>query len=326
MQQSDTIAITGAAGFVGSCLIAHLNELGYTQLILVDDFSKKEKAANLQGKQYLHKVHRDQFIEWCNHHPNTVQFMFHLGAVTDTMLEDYSVFKTMNLNYSKDIWEYCTEQKIPLVYASSAATYGGGSEGYDDDEKRISSLKPLNAYAISKNEFDKWALEQKHKPPFWAGLKFFNVYGPNEYHKGKMASVIFHVYNQIKTNGKAVLFRSHKEGIKDGEQQRDFIYVKDIVSICAWLMTHQKKSGIYNAGTGKARTFIDLVHAIFAAIDMKPNITFVDTPESIREAYQYFTEANMQKLKSIGYTAAFTPLEDGVKEYVQQYLEKVAYY
>jgi ADP-L-glycero-D-manno-heptose 6-epimerase len=326
MHKNDTIAITGAAGFIGSCLVAHLNQMGYFNLILVDDFSIKEKATNLLGKKYHLKVHRDQFMDWCDKHPNQIKGIFHLGARTDTTLREPEVFKKLNLAYSKAIWTYCTENNIPLVYASSAATYGDGGQGYRDEESELTSLKPMNPYAVSKNDFDIWALEQKRKPPFWAGLKFFNVYGPNEYHKGRMASVIFHAYNQIKANGKVRLFRSHRPEFKDGEQKRDFIYVKDVVKVCVWMMKKHPASGIYNVGTGAARSFNDLAEAIFKSIRKNTVIEYIDTPEDIRESYQYFTEADMQKLKAAGYDTPFTSLEKGVSEYVRKYLEQVDYY
>lgn len=322
MQSTDVIAVTGAAGFIGSCLISHLNTLGFENLVLVDDFSNKEKAYNLVRKKYAQKVHRDQFEEWLQHHPGQLQYVFHLGARTDTTLKDSKIFKRLNLDYSKFIWEYCAENKVPLVYASSAATYGAGELGYSDDEKNIPRLKPLNPYAVSKNDFDTWALAQKNTPPFWAGLKFFNVFGPNEYHKGRMASVIFHAYNQIKERGKITLFRSHNDQYKDGEQMRDFVYVKDVIKICVWMMETQPASGIYNIGTGKARTFNDLAKAIYSAIQQKPSITYIDTPEDIRASYQYFTEADMQKLLDAGYTAGFASLEESITDYVNNYLEK----
>jgi len=326
MHKNDTIAITGAAGFIGSCLVAHLNQIGYFNLILVDDFSIKEKAANLRGKKYLLKVHRDQFMDWCEKHPNQIDGIFHLGARTDTTIREPEIFKKLNLAYSKAIWTYCSDNNIPLVYASSAATYGDGTQGYRDEESQLSELQPMNPYAASKNDFDIWALEQKRKPPFWAGLKFFNVYGPNEYHKGRMASVIFHAYNQIKANGKVRLFRSHRPEYRDGEQMRDFIYVKDVVKICVWMMKKQPASGIYNAGTGEARSFNDLAAAIFKSIRKNTVIEYTDTPEDIRDTYQYFTEADMQKLQSAGYDTPFTSLEKGVSEYVRKYLEQVDYF
>jgi len=326
MQTSDTIAITGAAGFIGSYLTGYLNKLGFEQLILVDDFSNERKVNNLADKKYTTKVHRDQFFDWYKSHKGSIQHFFHIGARTDTTEMDYEVHKRLNLDYSKLVWEMCTQNHIPLVYASSAATYGNGEHGYKDDHSIIKELQPMNPYGRSKNEFDIWALEQRSMPPFWAGLKFFNVYGPNEYHKARMASVIFHAFNQIKKDGKVKLFRSHNPKYKDGEQIRDFIYVKDIASICVWLMNNKPANGLYNAGTGKARTFLDLVLAIFNTLHIPEQVEFIDTPIDIRDKYQYFTEADMTKLLKAGYNIPFHSLEAGVKEYVSEYLNKNTYY
>lgn len=314
------IVVTGAAGFIGSCLISHLNEAGYTYIVAVDDFSKLEKTPNLEGKAIRERVERSLFFGWLDQHHEEVEFIFHIGARTDTTEFDKAIFDELNVNYSKQIWEKCVAYQIALVYASSAATYGLGELGYDDNEALIPQLTPLNPYGDSKNEFDIWALQQEEKPFFWAGLKFFNVYGPNEHHKGRMASVIFHAYNQIKATGRMKLFRSHRPDFKDGEQKRDFVYVKDVTSVCLFLMEDRKSSGIYNLGSGQARTFLDLVKATFAAMNTDPQIDFVDTPADIRDKYQYFTEAAMEKLKSIGYSKPFTSLEDGVHDYVTHYL------
>jgi len=237
-----------------------------------------------------------------------------------------NVFDELNLNYTKEIWNNCYELNIPMLYASSAATYGMGELGYEDNHEIIPDLKPLNPYGVSKNEFDKWALKQAHQPPFWAGLKFFNVYGPNEFHKGRMASVIFHAYKQILESGKVKLFRSHKDDYEDGKQLRDFVYVKDVVNVMYFLMQHKKDSGIYNLGTGTARTFLDLVKATFKASKQTENIYFIDTPEDIRDKYQYFTEAKMEKLLDIGYKTPFYTLEEGITDYVKTYLKNGDYY
>ncbi|HCS21176.1 MAG TPA: ADP-glyceromanno-heptose 6-epimerase [Bacteroidetes bacterium] len=314
------IVITGAAGFIGSCLVKRLNEDRFFDLVLVDDFSNPAKEANLSDKIYQEKVHRNDFFTWLDKNESQVQFIFHIGARTDTTEFDVNIFNELNLNYSKTMWLKCVEYGLPLVYASSAATYGLGELGYKDDESLVGQLKPLNPYGDSKNDFDKWALAQEKKPYFWAGLKFFNVYGPNEYHKGRMASVIFHGFNQIKETGTLKLFRSHRPDYSDGGQKRDFVYVKDVVNVCHWLMHHRKNSGLYNLGSGTARTFLDLAKATFKAMGKEPNISFIDTPADIRDKYQYFTEADMSKLKGIGYPYAFTSLEDGVEEYVKEYL------
>jgi len=320
------IVVTGAAGFIGSVLTGKLNKEGLTDLILVDDFNKEIKNKNLEGKQFTKKIPRDSFISWLDKNHTETDFILHIGARTDTTEFDKSVFDKLNLNYTKDIWNRCTDYDIPLIYASSAATYGMGEYGYNDDHAVVDKLKPLNPYGESKNDFDKWALKQPKQPPFWAGLKFFNVYGPNEYHKSRMASVIFHAFHQIKNTGKVKLFRSHNPKFKDGEQLRDFIYVKDVVDVIIYLMNQRPESGLYNLGTGKARTFVDLAKSTFEALDLQPNIEFIDTPEDIRDKYQYFTEANMRKLLATGYHKPFTALENGVDDYVRNYLSEENYY
>ncbi|MBK9523355.1 MAG: ADP-glyceromanno-heptose 6-epimerase [Bacteroidetes bacterium] len=314
------IVVTGAAGFIGSSLVSRLLEDGYRDIVVVDDFSKHEKDANLEGKKVSAFVERKEFITWLNLNHRFVQIVFHIGARTDTTEFDTTIFNELNLNYTKSVWNACVEFGLPLVYASSAATYGSGEFGYKDDHELIQKLKPLNPYGDSKNNFDKWALQQDRKPFFWAGLKFFNVYGPNEYHKGRMASVIFHAFNQILKDGKMKLFRSHRPDFKDGEQLRDFIYVKDVTSVCMFLLNHRKNSGIYNLGSGKARTFLSLAQNTFSALNKSTNIEFIDTPIDIRDKYQYFTEANMNKLRSIGYAEPFYSLEDGIHDYVVNYL------
>ncbi len=314
------IVVTGAAGFIGSSLVSRLLEDGYRDIVVVDDFSKHEKDANLEGKKVSAFVERKEFITWLNQNHRFVQIVFHIGARTDTTEFDTTIFNELNLNYTKSVWNACVEFGLPLVYASSAATYGSGEFGYKDDHELIQKLKPLNPYGDSKNDFDKWALQQDRKPFFWAGLKFFNVYGPNEYHKGRMASVIFHAFNQILKDGKMKLFRSHRPDFKDGEQLRDFIYVKDVTSVCMFLLNHRKNSGIYNLGSGKARTFLSLAQNTFSALNKSTNIEFIDTPIDIRDKYQYFTEANMNKLRSIGYAEPFYSLEDGIHDYVVNYL------
>lgn len=314
------IIITGAAGFIGSCLIQKLNDEGFYDLVLVDDFSREDKNQNFSRKRFSKQVDRLEFTHWLRDNHLHVQFVFHIGARTDTTEMNVELFNRLNLNYTKDIWNICSEFGIPLVYASSAATYGLGEQGYDDDESKIPLLKPLNPYGDSKNDFDIWALKQEKKPYFWAGLKFFNVYGPNEYHKGRMASVIFHTFNQINKTGAMKLFQSHNPQFKDGEQMRDFVYIKDVVNVLYFLMHHRKDSGIYNLGTGKARTFLDLAKATFHALGRNPDISFIPTPEDIRDKYQYFTEARMEKLRSIGYSQEFYSLEQGVEDYVKNYL------
>ncbi len=272
-------------------------------LILVDEFSRLDKVNNLKGKKFSHRVERDDFFRWLEVNRPDIRFVFHLGARTDTTEFDYAVHERLNLEYSQRIWDYCMMNQVPLVYASSAATYGSGEHGYNDDHELPFFLEPLNAYGISKNEFDKWAIRQQSHPPFWAGLKFFNVYGPNEYHKGRMASVIWHAFNQIRQTGTVKLFKSHRPDFKDGQQLRDFIYVKDILKVCYWLMENFEKipeNGLYNLGTGRARTFEDLVKATFSGAGLPAQIQYIDMPEDIRDKYQYFTEARMGKLFTFG--------------------------
>src|SRR5450755_3989487 len=329
MNHSSIIVVTGAAGFIGSCFTGFLNEKGYHQLILVDEFSRQDKLNNLKGKKFIHQIERDDFFSWLKTNNPDIQFVFHLGARTDTTEFDYAVHERLNLEYSQSVWDYCMLKQVPLVYASSAATYGSGDLGYRDDHELPFRLEPLNAYGISKNEFDKWAIRQHSHPPFWAGLKFFNVYGPNEYHKGRMASVIWHAFNQIKNNGTVKLFKSHRPDFKDGQQLRDFIYVKDILKVCYWLMENFENipgNGLYNLGTGKARTFEALVRATFSGVGQPPDIHYMDMPEDIRFKYQYFTEARMEKLTGAGYKDEFYSLEDGVTDYVKNYLTNLNFY
>jgi ADP-L-glycero-D-manno-heptose 6-epimerase len=319
------IIVTGAAGFIGSCLTGWLNKSGENDLLLVDDFSREDKATNLSGKSFRHKVHRDELFDWLDNERPHIRACYHLGARTDTTEFDYSIHYRLNVEYSRRIWEFCTQSNVPLVYASSAATYGDGSLGYSDDHELPEKLQPLNPYGVSKNEFDKWALRQEQKPPHWYGLKFFNVYGPNEYHKGRMASVIFHAFNQIRQRGFVNLFRSHRPDFADGQQLRDFIHVSDVVNVCQWLMQHQPASGLYNLGTGQARSFEDLARATFAGLDLDPDIRYIDMPEDIRDKYQYFTEADMHKLCDAGYDRPFRTLEDGVADYVRHFLSTGSY-
>lgn len=314
------IVITGAAGFIGSCLVAFLNENNFNDLVLVDDFSNPSKKNNWQYKRYTKILERDQWWEWLDLNADQVEIIIHLGARTDTTEFNQELLNKLNTNYSKKVWNKCVEHNIPLIYASSAATYGDGYNGYSD-RLTPENLHPLNPYGKSKNDFDAWALVQEKSPFFWAGLKFFNVYGPNEYHKGRMASVIFHAYRQIKEQGKIRLFQSHRDGIGHGEQKRDFIYVKDVCEIIFYLMTRRPNvNGLLNVGTGRARSFNDLANAVFDALGTQSNIEYIPTPEDIREKYQYFTEADISKLRETGYTGSFTSLEEGVADYVKQYL------
>jgi ADP-L-glycero-D-manno-heptose 6-epimerase len=333
MSKQPTLVVTGTAGFIGSVFVQYLNEQGFNQLILVDDFGVEAKRNNWEQKQFLKVIERQAFLEQLPNLDFTIDAIIHLGARTDTTEFDYAVHDELNVKYSKALWLYATEKQIPFIYASSAATYGSGEQGYDDSHTILDQLTPLNPYGVSKNEFDKWAIAQTSQPPVWAGLKFFNVYGPNEGHKGRMASVIFHAFNQIKATGLVKLFKSHRPDFKDGEQLRDFVYVKDVVKVIGWMLHEmfeqhwsKEKNGLYNLGTGQARSFYDLAANTFTAQGLQPNIEFIDMPLDIRDKYQYFTEANMNKLRAAGYTEPFSSLEEGVGDYVANYLVKKQLY
>ena len=327
MSKQPTIVVTGTAGFIGSVCVQFFNEREWNQLLLVDDFGVEAKRKNWEQKKFVKVIERQSFIEQLPSLDFTIDAIVHLGARTDTTEFNYAIHEELNVEYSKALWNYAAEKQIPFIYASSAATYGGGENGYNDTHTILDKLTPLNPYGISKNEFDKWAIAQEATPPNWAGLKFFNVYGPNEGHKGRMASVIFHAFNQIKETGLVKLFKSHKEGFEDGQQLRDFVYVKDVVNVIYWMLQKMLASkwdnslnGLYNLGTGKARSFYDLAANTFTAQGLQPNIEFIDMPLDIRDKYQYFTEANMHKLLAAGYDQPFSSLEDGVKDYVANYL------
>lgn len=323
------IILTGVSGFIGSCLLTELNKNGYDrEVVIVDDFYKLYKDKNTDNKNVREWMHRDIFLDWFEKTSQKIEFVLHLGARTDTTLMDKSIFDYLNVEYSKRIWKVCARHEIPLIYASSAATYGDGTYGFSDDHALVNKLKPLNPYGDSKHQFDLWSLAQEEKPPFWIGCKFFNVYGPNEYHKNRMASVIFHTFNKIRNSGEMHLFKSHRPDFADGHQSRDFIYVKDVIDMILFLMKNKDKvaSGLYNFGTGKARSFLDLARATFNAINIPENITYIDTPEDIRNTYQYFTEADMSKIQKAGYNKPFWSLEDGIDDYVKKYLVPNAYY
>jgi len=321
MTKQPTIVVTGTAGFIGSVMVQYLNENGLTDLLLVDDFGVEAKRKNWEQKSYTKVIERQAFLDKLMHDEYEIDIIIHLGARTDTTEFDYAIHEELNLEYSKSLWQYATAKQIPFIYASSAATYGSGEHGYEDSHTILDLLEPLNPYGISKNEFDKWAIAQTEHPPLWTGLKFFNVYGPNEGHKARMASVIFHAFNQIKATGVVKLFKSHRPDFKDGEQLRD------LVAVIHWMM-HQmlsnewgaSKNGLYNLGTGKARSFYDLAANTFIAQGLQPNIEFIDMPIDIRDKYQYFTEANMNKLRAAGYDKPFSTLEEGVQDYVANYL------
>jgi ADP-L-glycero-D-manno-heptose 6-epimerase len=299
------IVVTGAAGFIGSNLITGLNQSGYRDLLLVDDFSRPDRERNYGEKQYSALLDRKEFSHWISEHHRKVQIVVHLGARTDTTEFSWEVFLELNVDYSKEVFRLCVEFGLPLIYASSAATYGLGEHGYADSHELVPDLQPLNPYGRSKNEFDHWVLGQEKKP---------------FYHKGRMASVVYHAFQQIKETGGMKLFRSHHPEFGDGEQARDFIYVKDVVDVILFMMEKRPESGLYNLGTGLASTFGDLVKYTFEALDIIPDISFIDTPVDIRDKYQYFTEADMGKLRRVGYNRPFTSLEDGVMDYTRNYL------
>lgn len=314
------IIVTGGAGFIGSCLIGHLFYRGAGPVVAVDDFSIERKRDNWQRFPRLIKVERAGFFNWLERIRPDVDFVFHLGARTDTSERDATVFRDLNLNFSKKLWNWCSTNNVPLVYASSAATYGNGSEGYSDTHDSIARLQPLNEYGWSKHRFDLFALEQDVCPPNWYGLKFFNVYGPNEYHKGRMASVVFHAFHQIRESGALKLFRSHRPEFADGMQMRDFIYLADLLKIFDFLYVQRPESGIYNVGTGQARNFLDLGRAVFSALKMEARIDFIDIPPDIRQTYQYHTQADISKLLKAGYEKPLFLLEEGIEDYVENYL------
>jgi ADP-L-glycero-D-manno-heptose 6-epimerase len=324
-QENKYIVITGAAGFIASALLCGLNQKANYPLILVDDFGNEQKTPNYANKHYEKLIDRKRFFDWAKENALNIAFVFHLGARTDTTEMDPLIFQTLNIDYSKKIWQLCTTYEIPLIYASSAATYGLGESGYKDHHEIVNQLKPLNPYGYSKLIFDQWALDQAQTPPFWAGIKFFNVYGPNEYHKGRMASVVFHAFNQIRDTGVVKLFRSHRPDYEDGMQLRDFIYIKDVVDVLLFLMNKKPASGLYNLGTGKAESFLELATQTFNALAKEPHITFVDTPLDIRDKYQYYTQADMGKLRQVGYDKAFKTLSEGVADYVTRYLVHAKY-
>ena len=305
------IVITGAAGFIGYNVLKSLR--GLYNIVAVDNNVERLIEKGHKGITYLSV--EDSYL-WLEFNAPAIEYVIHLGARTDTMEQDEEVFNRLNFNYSKFIWNFCYEEGVPLIYASSAAVYGDGTWAFSEKTKEM-DLKPLNPYGWSKLKFDMWVLNQEEQPPFWAGLRFFNVYGQHEDHKGKMASVVYHLYNQIKETGGVKLFRSHKNECEDGEQMRDFIHIKDIVNVIFNFVMTDKESGIYNLGTGNARSYNDLARAVFKSLGIKKNISYIDTPIEIRDSYQYFTEAEMDKLTKMGYRNNFTSLEKGIDLYIK---------
>ncbi len=319
MKQEKACLVTGAAGFIGSRFVESCQAQG-TPVVAVDLKSHFESRPELKRVRFDQVVDRQELFDWLDAEKRELGSIVHLGACANTMETREDFLQQWNVEYSQRLWDYATKVGIPFVYASSAATYGAGEHGYDDDEDRIPLLQPLNAYGRSKQAFDLWALERERKgsaPPSWSGFKFFNVYGYGERHKGAMASVILHAYEQIRSTGKVKLFQSHREGIPHGHQKRDFVAVEDVVEVLQFARTAPLRRGIFNLGTGQARTFLDLAKATFTAMGVKECIEFIPTPASIRDKYQYFTEARMQRLRDAGYSAPFLTLEEGVHNYVR---------
>jgi ADP-L-glycero-D-manno-heptose 6-epimerase len=319
------LVITGGGGFIGSALAARLNEEGRADLVIVDRFGSGDKWRNIAKRDFFEIIPVDGLATWLERFGDRVEAVFHLGANSSTTVTDADEIIATNLNYTIALWRWCAEAGRPLIYASSAATYGDGSSGFDDAGgiEAFKRLRPLNLYGWSKHAFDLWALreaEAGHAPPHWIGLKFFNVFGPNEYHKGEMMSLVAKNHRLIAAGEPIRLFKSHRPDYRDGEQLRDFVYVKDCVDAMLWLWRQGGASGIYNLGTGRARSFLDLMNAVGAACGVAPKIEYVDIPEAIRPNYQYFTEAVMTRLRQAGYNAPFTPLEDAVADCVQQHL------
>ena len=316
-----SVIVTGGAGFIGSCIVRTLNDMGIEDITIVDHICETDKWINMRNKKYTEYINRDEFLEKLPEYAGKVTHIIHMGACSATTERNFDFLYKNNYEYTKTLWKFCTENQISFIYASSAATYGDGKEGFDDKED-IKRLRPLNGYGYSKQLFDLWAEKQTIAPKQHVGFKFFNVYGPNEYFKGSMASVIFHSFNKINETGEMGLFKSYKEGYEDGGQLRDFVYVKDICKVVKFMIEHEEVSGLFNLGTGQARSFYDLAASTFKAMGLEPNIKYIEMPESLRAKYQYYTQANMEKLRSVGYTDDFYSLEDGAKDYVQNYLMK----
>ena len=320
------LLVTGGAGFIGSNVVASLNEAGRTDIAVNDILGTGQKWRNLAGRRLAEFVPATDLMRWLD--GRKLDAVVHMGAISSTTEADVDRLIENNFRLSVRLFEWCAASRTPFIYASSAATYGDGSTGFADDwsSAGLARLKPLNPYGWSKHLFDQAVIERvarKDKvPPQWAGLKFFNVFGPNEYHKGDMMSLVAKRFDEAKAGTPIRLFKSHRGGITDGDQQRDFIHVDDAVAVVRWLMETPNVSGIFNVGTGKARSFRDLMTAMFAALGQVPNIEFVDMPDAIRNSYQYFTQAEMENLRRAGFTAEFLTLEEGVKRYVSRHLDR----
>jgi ADP-L-glycero-D-manno-heptose 6-epimerase len=315
------IIVTGGAGFIGSCIVRTLNNVGIEDIVIVDNISSTDKWMNLSNKKYIKYVHKSEFLNELPSYEN-VTAIIHMGAQSSTTERNFDYLWKNNFEYTKALWNYCAEKQISFIYASSAATYGDGSEGFDD-QMDIDRLIPLNGYGYSKQLFDQWVKHQANTfPKQYVGLKFFNVYGPNEYFKGSMASMIFHGYKQIQESGKIKLFKSYNSEYEDGAQLRDFVYVKDICRVVLWLLQNKQVNGLFNVGTGKAQSFRELAEATFHALDLVPNIEYIDMPDQLKKRYQYYTKAEMQKLRDAGYSKEFMDLESGAQDYVLNHLNK----
>jgi ADP-L-glycero-D-manno-heptose 6-epimerase len=320
------IIVTGGAGFIGSALIAELNRRQISDILVVDELGADQKWKNLRNLSFADYVEKDDFLDMVieDKLDSPIDVVFHLGACSDTTETNASYLVKNNYEYSKLLAQWATDADIRFIYASSAATYGDGSAGFSDDEEKIEALRPLNMYGYSKHLFDMWARRAGLLSKI-VGLKYFNVFGPNEYHKGDMMSFVVKAFEQIKTTGKVRLFKSYRPEYADGEQVRDFLYVKDAVNMTLFFFDNPYINGIFNIGTGETRTWNDLVIAVFVGMGRKPNIEYIEMPASIRNQYQYFTQADLSKLRRAGYSKQITPLEDAIKDYVQNYLEKDLY-
>lgn len=316
-----SIIVTGGAGFIGSCIVRTLNDAGRSDVIIVDNVAATDKWMNMRNKKYIRYIHKNAFLQELPTLEN-IEAIIHMGAQSSTTERDFDYLYENNFEYTKALWNYCAEKQISFIYASSAATYGDGELGFDD-RMDIDKLRPLNGYGYSKQLFDQWVKYQAMTFPLQhVGLKFFNVYGPNEYFKGSMASMVFHGYKQILEGGKIKLFKSCNPNYADGGQLRDFVYVKDICSVIEWLLQHKDVSGLFNVGTGNAQSFRELAEATFQAMDMHSNIEYIDMPEHLKRKYQYYTQANISKLRQVGYNKDFMNLEQGVRDYVTNHLQK----
>ncbi len=318
------LLVTGGAGFIGSNVVAGLNEAGRTDIAVCDELGSSDKWRNLAKRQLADIVSPQALAPWLDH--RKLDAVVHLGAISDTTATDADLVVETNFRLSLRLLDWCTKTRTPFIYASSAATYGAGTDGFDDDcsPAALRRLKPMNLYGWSKHLFDLALIERARQgaplPPQWAGLKFFNVFGPNEYHKAEMMSLVAKRFDDARSGRPVRLFKSHRDGIADGEQKRDFIYVDDAVAVVRWLLETPSVSGIFNVGTGVARSFRDLVVAMFGALGRPANIEYVDMPPAIRDQYQYFTQAEIENLRRAGYNAGFMPLEDAVTRYVTRYL------